>query len=597
MPRLFEQALEHHRAGDLQQAEAAYRTLLAADPQHADALQLLGVIAYQAGNYDAAIDLITQALGKNAAAPAYHSNLGMALQARGDLDESMRCFRRALELLPDYPEAHYNLGNALLAKGQADQAITCYQRALALVPNYAQAYNNMGSALQSLERLTEAVACYNQALVIYPDFVEAHNNMGNALREQGKLDAAIIHYQRALAVNPDFAGAHNHLGNVYQDLGRLDDAEACYQRALALQPDYADAYNNLGETRKLQGQIDAALACYQQALALQPNHAAANWNHALTLLLIGDYVEGWKKYEWRWQGATGYWKARRQFAQPQWSGEDIAGRTILLHAEQGLGDALQFIRYAPLVAERAGRVIVECPRPLERLFAGVQGIHQLVVQGDELPPFDVHCPLLSLPLAFGTSLETIPARIPYLVPEESLVQDWKTRLGKKDGLRVGLVWAGNPRKHDQFASLIDQRRSLSLAHFAPLAAVAGIQYYSLQKGEAAAQVSQPPSGMELIDFTDALHDFSDTAALMANLDLLITVDTSVAHLAGGMGKPVWLLSRFDGCWRWLLNRADSPWYPGMRLFRQQTPGDWTGVIEQVRAELVRVLAMDIREEA
>jgi hypothetical protein len=328
-------------------------------------------------------------------------------------------------------------------------------------------------------------------------------------------------------------------------------------------------------------QYGEAAGHYRRALEVDGEYADAHWNLSLALLTMGNMPEGWREYEWRWK-MRGLFQPR-SFARPLWDGKAAQGRTILLHAEQGMGDTLQFIRYAPLVAERGLTVIVECQQEVAELVRGVRGIHQVVARGQQLPAFDVHCPLLTLPLLFGTTVESIPAQAPYLAADRLLQEQWRERLAASaPGLKAGLVWAGKPTHRK------DSRRSCALSAFAPLARVEGISWHSLQKGEAAQQAAHPPEGMQLTDWTDEMKDFSVTAALVANLDLCISVDTSVAHLAGALGKPVWTLLPYEPDWRWMLGREDSPWYPTMRLFRQELPGQWGPVMARLAGELQRM---------
>jgi hypothetical protein len=357
---------------------------------------------------------------------------------------------------------------------------------------------------------------------------------------------------------------------------------AFHRRALELKPENANAQLNLGEALQRQGRIADAQAAYRRALDINPRLRQARFNLSLVELLLGDLRAGWTSYEARWDV---YGRTHPAFSRPQWQGGSLAGKTILLHREQGLGDTLQFARYATLVARRGGRVVLETQKELLRLLASLEGVHQLVASGEPLPHFDVHSPLMSLPRVFETTLETIPAEIPYLHAVDSEAQAWAFRLGSRRCLRVGLVWAGNARKDDPAASLVDRRRSIQFAQLGPLGQIPGIEFYSLQKGPPAEQASQPGHGLCVIDHTVELRDFADTAALVANLDLVISVDTSVAHLVGAMGKPVWMLSRFDGCWRWLRDRPDSPWYPTLRIFRQARPDSWEDVIDNVRGAL------------
>jgi hypothetical protein len=357
-----------------------------------------------------------------------------------------------------------------------------------------------------------------------------------------------------------------------------------------LRPNYPEAHNNLGAALYALGRPAEAEASYHEALRLRANYPEVHNNLAYALLLAGRFEEGWKEYEWRWK-AKPLWIGARDFSAPLWRGEAIGDRTILLHSEQGLGDTLQFCRYAPLVVCGAG-IILEVQAPLVRLLSRLAGVTEIVARGDGLPPFDLHCPLMSLPLAFGTTLETVPAATPYLSADPALAANWQERLVGLDGLRVGLVWAGRRWLNFPAAAAVDRRRSIALKVLAPLGEVSGVSFVSLQKDGPAAEAADPPHGLMLHDFTAYLHDFEDTAALIANLDLVISVDTSIAHLAGALGKPVWLLNRFDTCWRWLLNRDDSPWYPTLRQFRQPRAGDWNSAVGAARDALQRLVAGD-----
>ncbi|NTU76638.1 MAG: tetratricopeptide repeat protein [Alphaproteobacteria bacterium] len=353
--------------------------------------------------------------------------------------------------------------------------------------------------------------------------------------------------------------------------------------AAAAKPDFAIAAYNLGAVHQEKGAFDLALAHYERALALDPTYADAHWNESLIYLLQGDFAKGLPKYEWRWRRNNA---ARNPFAAPMWDGGDLNGKSILLHSEQGLGDSLQFIRYASLVKKRGAKVFVYCPAALARLFESAKGIDQIFTEKTPaLPGFDCQAPLMSLPWLCGTTLATIPAFAPYLAAPRDARDLWAEKLRPYAGLKIGLVWAGSPRENNPEAYAVDRRRSLRLEMFAPLASLPGIHFFSLQKGDPAKQARTPPQGMELIDLMEEVQDFADTAALIAQLDLVIGVDTSVIHVAGALAKPVWVLSRFDGCWRWLQDRSDSPWYPTLRLFRQKTPRDWAPVIQDVAAAL------------
>jgi hypothetical protein len=457
---------------------------------------------------------------------------------------------------------------------------------LKLRPDFAEAHANRGNALQGLRRFAEALTACDRAVALRPDFATAHCNRGNALHELGRFEEALAACDRAIALRPDFAAAHCNRGNALQELERFEDAVAAYDRALALQGDVADAHYNRANALAALKRCDGALAGFTCAIALKPDFAEAHFNEALCRLVTGDFVRGWQKYEWRWQ-TTQLADAKRTFAQPPWTGsDDITDKTVLLHAEQGMGDTIQFCRYVPLVAARAGRVILEVPGPLVALMRTLAGGAHVIAMGDPLPDFDLHCPLLSLPLAFGTTLDTIPSRTPYLHADDDKAKAWRDRLGGHDKPRVGLVWAGNPRKELPGAHRIDRRRSMAFGRLAPLFGIVDCAFHSLQKGdEAVAQLRDSVFRNRIIDWADDLVDFSDTAALIVNLDLVIAVDTSVAHLAGALGKPLWLLNRDDTCWRWLHDRDDSPWYPTARQFRQGSSRDWDNVIARVQGAL------------
>jgi tetratricopeptide (TPR) repeat protein len=571
----FDLALQHHQAGRLQEAEQLYRQVLAQQPERADAMHNLGLIAHQVGRNDVAVELIRRAIVLNPNNAEAYNNLGNVLKNKGEFDDAIDAYRRAIALNPNFPEVHSNLGNALKDKGQLEEAIAAYRQAIALNPNLPGVHNNLGNALKDKGQLDEAIAAYRQAIALNPNFPEVHSNLGNALKDKGQLEEAIAAYRRAIALRPNYAEAHSNLGNALKERGQLDEAIAAYRRAIALRPNYAEAHNNLGGVLIDQGRLDEAIAAYRRAIAFRPGYPEAHSNLSLSLLTSGDFQQGWEEHEWRWK-CKDFSSPRRNFAQGQWDGCPLENRTILLHAEQGAGDAIQFIRYLPLVAQRGGRIIIECHTELQRLFRTMAGSHQVMAPTQPMPAFDLHCPLVSLPRVFGTNLGNIPKDVPYLHPDAEDAGRWQHRPGEQaPAVKVGLGWAGNPRHKN------DRNRSIKLARLAPLGQLPGVRFFSLQKGAAAAEAKTPPPGMELVDWTEELKDFADTAALIANLDLVIAVDTAVVHLAGAMGKPVWTLLPFNSDWRWLLERQDSPWYPTMRLFRQPSRGDWDGVMTRV----------------
>jgi Flp pilus assembly protein TadD len=449
------------------------------------------------------------------------------------------------------------------------------RRALALKPDHAEAQNALGIALKNLGRLDEAIACFQQLLQRKPDYAVAHNNLGNALRKQEKLEAAAACYRRAIELQPDYAPAHNNLGLTWKDLGDPDRAVACCRRALELMPGYVEAYNNLGNALTYQGKLEEAVACYEHALQRKPDDADAHFNRSLVWLRRGDFDRGWPEYEWRWR-----MKEYRPppFRQPLWDGRPAQGQTILLDAEQGFGDTLQFIRYASLVKERGATVLVQCPRPLLRLLASCLGVDEAIGQGEDLPAFDLHAPLLSLPGIFRTSLERIPAEVPYLFADPGLVERWRAELGPIAGRKIGIFWQG---------TTTDPARIIPLGCYESLAGLPGVRLVSLQKGSGVEQLPGLAGRFPVVEVGSRLDDFMDTAAVLRNLDLVIACDTAVAHLAGALGIGVWVALPFAADWRWLLDRSDSPWYPTMRLFRQKRRGDWAGVFQEIRAALAR----------
>jgi tetratricopeptide (TPR) repeat protein len=570
-------AIQHHQAGRLQPAEQIYRQIVAVEPNHAEAWHLLGVIAYQRGEHAIAVEHIERAIGLNATHAAFPNTLGAVYRALHRIPEALACYRRALELKPDYAEAHFNLGIALSHLGKLDDAIACYRRAVELKPDYAEAFINLSVALRDRGLLDDAIACCRRTLELKPDYAEAHGNLGNALRDQGKLDEAVACYRRTLELKPDSAEAHNNLGATLRDQGRPDEALACHRRALELKPDYAEAHNNLGAALNDQGNTDEALACYRRALELKPDLAYAHWNQSLTSLTSGDFQRGWAEYPWRWKTKQ---FPRRDLSQPLWDGQPLEGKTILLHVEQGLGDAIQFIRYAPLVKQRGGVVMVECPRPIMSLLASCAGIDRLVERGAELPPFDVRTPLdETLPYIFRTALGDIPAAIPYLFADPGLVQRRRQELDRPAGFKIGIAWQGRPTHPN------DRNRSIPLGCFEPLARCSGVRLLSLQKGAGVEQLQHAAGQFPIAELGSRLEDFMDTAAVMRSLDLVIACDTAVVHLAGALGVPVWVALPFIPDWRWLLGRSGSPWYPTMRLFRQDRRGDWQDVFRRIEIAL------------
>lgn len=572
-------AMRDHQAGRVAAAEAVYQKILEAEPEHAEAMRLLGLVANQRGQHQRAYELIGRAIELRPT-PLHYQNLGMALHGLNRLDEAMATYRHAIELDPRLIDAHLNLGNLHRARGELDAAIAAYRRVLEIAPNHAAAFNNLGNVYTQQNKKPEALECYRAAVRENPGFALAHFNLSGALQESGQLDAALYHCHRATELDPSNPEAHNSLGYVLARLNLADAAKESYRRALALRPNFAQALNNLGVAHFNEGEPREALQCYERAVAAKPDYAAAHLNRSLANLLLGNFAQGWQEYDWRWK-VSGVPAPRVGLDRPFWRGAPLNGARILLSGEQGLGDALQFVRYAPMVAARGGRVVLQVKPPLRRILATAPAVEEVVTIDEPPPAVDAHCPMMSLPLAFGTDLATIPAPVPYLFADPAAVATWRARLGAP-GLRVGLVWAGWSG-HNR-----DHRRSLGLAQLAPLASVRGVRFVSLQKGPPAEQTARPPEGMDILDVTAELDDLADTAAIIAALDLVIAVDTSVAHLAGAMGKPVWILLPYAPDFRWLLDREDSPWYPTARLFRQPVADAWIPVIERLTGDLHRL---------
>jgi tetratricopeptide (TPR) repeat protein len=579
----FAQALQLHQAGNLPQAERLYRQILQADPHHADSHHLLGVLAYQVGQYAPAIESIRHALTLNPYASVYHANLGVSQEAAGQIEAALASFREALRLEPHSATAHNAVGNALRTLGKLDEAAAHCRQAIRIHPTFPEAHNNLGNALYLQNKFDEAIAHYEEALRLRPGYAEAHSNLGLALADSGKREEGIAHYHEALRLKPNYVDAHNNLSIALLRESRFEEAEVQSRQAVRQNPNFADAHNNLGSILLRQARFDEALVQYERAMGLKPNFAEAHWNRSLLWLLLGNYEQGWPDYEWRWT-QPGF--TRRFNDIPLWDGSELHGKAILLYAEQGFGDTIQFIRYAALVKERGGKVIVECQPPLVRLLTGMPGIDELFAEGSPLPAFDVRAPLFSLPAIFRTTVNTVPARVPYLQADSQLIEQWRKELEASDTgrcLKVGIAWQGTP------AFRYDRQRSIPLANFEGLAHIEGVKLISLQKGPGTEQLRSMPRPFPIVDFADRLDEtagpFMDTAAIIKNLDLVISSDTAIPHLAGALGVPVWVALPLVPDWRWLLQREDCPWYPTMRLFRQTKYGQWDDVFERIATEL------------
>jgi tetratricopeptide (TPR) repeat protein len=550
IPEALNAAVRHHQAGQLAQAEQIYRQVLSVDPLQYDAWHLLGLTLHQQGQSDASIQHI----------------------------------REALRLKPDFPEAHYNLGNVLRDLSRPAEAAASYQQALRWRPNSAETHYNLGNALNDLHQYAAAAECYQQAVRLKPNYQKALNNLGNCYMDLERHGEAAEVYQQVLANNPTYPKGHSNLGNALRQLGRTDEAVASCRRALELEPNNAEALNNLAAALLDQGQTAEAIAAFDQSIEQRPDYAEARMNRGMAWLMRGDYARGWEEYEWRWRSKA---FVPRGFSQPQWDGSPLAGRTILVHAEQGLGDTLQFLRYVPAVKERGGTVLLECSRVLHKLVEKLAGVDRRMAFGDELPPFDVHVPLLSLPHVLGLIEPRQMNNVPYLHPDAHLREKWDQHLAAIPGFKVGINWQGNPKYPS------DRQRSLPLAHFLPLTELPDVRLISLQKNFGIEQLQELKDPAAVLDLGSQLDNesgpFMDTAAVMTNLDLVITCNTAIAHLAGAVGARVWVLLSTAPDWRFLTHGETTDWYPTMRLFRQQKSGQWGPVMEQVVDELQQMI--------
>ena len=534
----FQEAVAHHRAGRLAEAERLYRGILAVRVEP-HSLSLLGLIARSAGQHEAALALIDQAIA----------------------------------LKPEVAEFHNNRGNVLRDLGRHAEAVAAFESALALDGGNLAVSVNYGAALLDAKRIADSVRVLDSAAAGAPDSMDAHFVLGLARRAAKDYPGAVEALRRAVDLAPGNAEAWYNLGNALHLDQRDREAVPCFERAMALKPDYAEAYCNMGMTRR---NSTEAIGWYESAIALKPNLAIAHSNLAHTLLLQGDYQRGFAEYEWRWRHPE---TPPRDFSQPEWQGEVIGGeRLLLVHAEQGFGDTLHFVRYLAPLRARVRRIAFECQPELLPLLRGLPGLEWVVARGEALPDFDLHVALMSLPRLFETTLDTVPAAVPYLAADPARVARWRDRLAGP-GKRVGLVWAGNP-KHNN-----DANRSMRLADLAPLFEIAGLRFFGLQKGERAADA--PPPGAPFAALSEEIEDFADSAAILAGLDLLVAVDTSIVHLAGALARPVWALLPVAPDWRWQLERGDSPWYPTLRLYRQPGPAGRKALVERVRDELRR----------
>jgi len=577
----MENAVRHHQDGHLQQAEQLYRLVLQSNPNNPGALHSLGTLAHQIGKHDVAVELIGKAIETNPQVPQFHNTLGLVLEALGKFEQAVLTYQQAVSVKPDYAEAYHNMAIALQSQCQYAAAIEKCREAISIKPDYAEAYNTLAFSQEKQQQYAEAIENYRQALKFKPDFAEAYNHLGVVLNGQGLSSEAIENYRRALQLDPDYAEVYNNLGIALKEREQFAEAITSFEQALQLEHDFAEAYYNLANSLRDEGQCTEAIENYKQAIQNKPDYAEAHWNMSLTLLLSGNYMEGWKGYRWRRNADLKILTDFHRSGKPRWDGSDFKDKRLFVHFEQGLGDNIQFVRYLPRVKARGGTVIFETLKPLIGLLQGFPGIDELI---EYCPPnkasvkFDVYTSLLDLPNIFGTTLETIPAEVPYIYADPAKAKHWRSKLTGPD-FKVGIVWAGSPEHGN------DRYRSCKLEFFKPLTKIDGVRLFGLQKGKAATQMDELADTIPVTNISKEFEDFTDTAAAIENLDLVISVDTSVLHLAGAMGRPVWTLLPFVPEWRWMLDREDSPWYPTMRLFRQSNWNRWDHLFQQVAEEL------------
>ena len=574
-------------SGKLADSIDAFRHALVIDPHAVIALHNLGDALTEQGEYEQALPFFTEALEIRPDLAESHCSLGNLWKKQGKTEEAIACYRRAIELKPSYAAPYNNLGVVLSEKGDLDDAITSFQKALQLVPGDADACNNLGRTFHDQGKHDQAVLWCKRAVELKPRFTEAIANLGKALLAQRKYQEAAAYFRIGITLSPADPEAHLRLGNALMELDQPSDAALCYRKVLELNPDSAEGESNLGMALLAQDKFEAALQLFENVLERHPDHIDSHYNLADTLMMLGDYPRGFREYEYRWKR-----KDAQKFPleKPRWEGESLVGKTLLLVCEQGLGDTIQFIRFAPKAKELGGTILFGCVKPLVKLLANIPGIDQVIPDGNRLPEYDFYVPLMSLPGILGTTLEEIPSvlPVPYLKPVPELVEYWARRLGpKKPGeLRVGLSWQGNP-KHDR-----DRYRSISLEALVPLASVPGLRLVSFQKNYGVEQIAPMAGRLPLTCFEDEpgrqVDSFLDSAALMSLMDVMISVDSAPVHLAGALGVPTWLLCRVHSEWRWMLHGEDSLWYPSVRIFRQTSVSRWDDVVDRITRELKKL---------
>lgn len=616
----LEQAIQFHMDGHLDKAEQIYMHLLKQDDNDEDLLYLIGLLACDLGIFDAACRFLQKAIDLNPSFIEAAQQLAIALNGCGKSNEALMYFNRVIQAVPDNYQARNQCASVLIDLGRLEEAKQHIGQALEVAPENAESLIHLGriALLQkepataeqlfskSLQLLNDDVNCLNwlglaqlqqekyadaqqslqKAVALDPELAQAHNNLGLAQHRQGELSNAATSFKSALALDSDYTGAKLNLANTLRILGQLNEARQLQESVLAASPESTEALNNLATTFQDLGQPNQALACLEKASSLDPTLPHIKWNTALAQLLLGDYTNGWANFEHRWNGCANLKDAYTKPLDKAWRGEDLQGKTLLLWAEQGFGDTLQFVRFAENVLNMGAKVILEVQKELVGLLQNTFQTTTVIASGQDSPSFDYHCPMMSLPFNLSITLDSLKSRTPYLLADKKRSAYWKKKLKSTQGKKVGLVWAGSSRGGNIELVAIDARRSLQLSALSSLFNIPGYSFFSLQKGEHSRQITELGLNEKITDFSDEWQDFQDTAAFITNLDMVISVDTAVAHLAGALGKETWLLNRHDTCWRWLAERDDSPWYPELRQFRQPSAGDW----ETVTGEVAKALA-------
>lgn len=587
----LKEGLSAHQCGDVLLAKTIYESILTQFPSHSDALHLLGLIYYKSGEFKSALFYIEKSISIQPNNSTYHLNLGSVQQAMHEYDEAIRNYTKAININCKYAEAYTYKGNAFKLLKKYEEAIVSHEMAISLRPNYAEAYLNLGTVYKELNRLDDAIIYYSKSLDINSNLVQSWVNIGVVLNEMGKFSEAQDFFSTAIKINPKLAEAWSNKGISTYHLGDFNKAVFEFDKAIDLNPKYFEAWTNKGLALGSLMKNDESIDCFDIALAIKPDHAEAQCNKSMVLLRQGDYEKGWPNYESRFSVGVNI-SAEKVQHKPVWNGsQSLGGKTIYLYSEQGLGDTIQFCRYAKLVNELGARVILQVQNPLFKIMNNLEGVNHLIREGDFIPYFDYQCSLLSLPLAFKTLLNSIPNPGKYLFVDNQCVEYWKEKIVNNTKLKIGIVWNGGFRISQPELWSVNERRNIPLLEFSSALNHLDIDFYSLQKGEPAESEIRHRENifwpnMNFINYADQLVDFYDTAALIENMDIVISVDTSTAHLAAALGKPTWILNRYDSCWRWLLDRQDSPWYRTVKLYRQSSDRSWAPVLDELAKDLV-----------